>query len=118
MIEHVLVRYFSVMHSSSDIVVSMTCDAMPADELLIENLVKGLNRDGAASCYGNQLPFETSSLQEKFSRAFNYPDEDSEKTLKDIERLGIKAFFCSNVCAAYKRAVFNELGGFPDRTIF
>ena len=33
-------------------------------------------------------------------------------------RLGIKTYFCSNVCAAYKRDIFEQLGGFVNHTIF
>lgn len=35
-----------------------------------------------------------------------------------MERLGIKTFFCSNVCAAYRRDIYDKLGGFPLHTIF
>ena len=31
---------------------------------------------------------------------------------------GIKTFFCSNVCAAYRREIYEELGGFVRHTIF
>lgn len=30
----------------------------------------------------------------------------------------MKTFFCSNVCAAYNRKIFDELGGFVKHTIF
>ena len=32
--------------------------------------------------------------------------------------MGIKTYFCSNVCAMYRRDVFRELGGFEKHTIF
>ena len=40
------------------------------------------------------------------------------KTLEDLEGMGVKAFFCSNVCAAYRRDIYDELGGFVRRAIF
>ena len=40
------------------------------------------------------------------------------KSKEDIEKLGIKTFFCSDVCAAYKRDIFDRLGGYPDHAIF
>ena len=40
------------------------------------------------------------------------------KTAKDLPELGIKTFFASNVCAAYRRSYFDALGGFTDHTIF
>jgi rhamnosyltransferase len=53
-----------------------------------------------------------------YTRTFNYPEISRIKTKDDIEKMGIKAFFCSNVCAAYKREVFVQLGGFETPIIF
>ena len=35
-----------------------------------------------------------------------------------MDTLGIKTFFCSNVCAMYERGTFLRQGGFVKRTIF
>ena len=32
--------------------------------------------------------------------------------------MGIKTYFCSNVCAAYRKDIYDSLGGFEERTIF
>ncbi len=55
---------------------------------------------------------------ERYTRQFNYPEQPSVKTKADLLRLGIKTYFCSNVCAAYKRDIFEQLGGFVNHTIF
>ena len=55
---------------------------------------------------------------ERYTRQFNYPEQSSVKTKADLLRLGIKTYFCSNVCAAYKRDIFEQLGGFVNHTIF
>ena len=55
---------------------------------------------------------------EKYTRSFNYPEESRIKGKEDLPILGIKTFFCSNVCAAYKKEIFEKLGGFVERTIF
>lgn len=101
----------------------MTQDAVPNDEKLIENLLEPFSDNQNSGekigvCYGRQLPAKDSSLAEKFTRGFNYPDEDRLKTFDDIEKIGIKAFFCSNVCAMYRVSVYDELGGFIKKTIF
>ena len=62
--------------------------------------------------YARQIPREDSRLTEKFIRAYNYPKESMVKSEEDLQRLGIKTYFCSNVCAAYKRDVYLQLGGF------
>jgi len=38
--------------------------------------------------------------------------------VEDVETRGIKAYFCSDVCCAYKRHIYEELGGFVSHTIF
>ncbi len=116
--DHGNTRNRGVRHSEADVFVMMTQDAVPADEFLIEKLLEPLQMEKAAISYARQLPRQGATEIESFVRSFNYPDGDMEKSEKDLERLGIKTFFCSNVCAAYKREVFVELGGFVRHTIF
>lgn len=117
--DHGKTRNEGISYSDADICVLMTQDAVPADNRLIEALRDALQEDECiAAAYARQLPLEKSSLSEKFTRGFNYPDEPRVKTADDIKTLGIKAFFCSNVCAAYKRDIFDELGGFVNEAVF
>ena len=55
---------------------------------------------------------------ERYTRSFNYPEESRIKGAVDLGTLGIKTFFCSNVCAAWRRDRYLELGGFEKKTIF
>lgn len=107
-------------HASEDCdyLLYMTQDAVPNTEALIENMLEPFSDEKVAACYARQLASERSSLSEKFTREFNYPDEDIIKTASDIDRIGIKAFFCSNVCAMYRKSVYDSLGGFVKKTIF
>lgn len=117
--DHGATRNAGVEKSDADIFVCMTQDALPADECLIENLVKALlSRKDAAAAYARQLPEEDCNVIERYTRQFNYPEVSGIKGKEDIPALGIKTFFCSNVCAAYRRDVFARLGGFADHTIF
>ena len=52
------------------------------------------------------------------TRETNYPSESVVKTKKDEKRLGIKTYFCSDVCAMYRIDVYKKLGGFVKKTIF
>ncbi len=115
--DHGGTRHKGVRYSDGDVFITMTQDAMPADDRLVEKLTANLRGDVAVA-YGRQLAGENAGEGEKLSRAFNYPDVSEEKTLADLERLGIKTFFCSNVCAAYRRDIYEELGGFIRHTIF
>lgn len=116
--DHGKTRNRGVQCSDADYFVMMTQDAVPADEFLLEELLKPFGKERVAAAYARQLADEDSSEAEKYTRSFNYPDSSTIKTKADLERLGIKTFFCSNVCAAYNRKIFDELGGFVKHTIF
>lgn len=116
--DHGKTRNKGVRLSDAGIFVMMTDDAVPADEFMLEELIKALKQDKVAVAYARQLAGDESSEAEKFTRNFNYPDKGSVKTKNDIDKLGIKTFFCSNVCAAYDRSIFDSLGGFVKHTIF
>lgn len=116
--DHGRTRNQGVKLSDTDVFVMMTQDAMPADEFLLERLLEALRGEKAAVSYARQLPGRDSSEAERFTRQFNYPAESRVKTKEDLSELGVKTFFCSNVCAAYRRDVFDELGGFVNHAIF
>ena len=115
--DHGETRRRGVKKSDAEVFVMMTQDAMPADEYLIENLTAPLQGKVAAA-YARQLPNENCNLTERYVRSFNYPEQSCVKSLEDLPKLGIKTYFCSNVCAAYRREVYEELGGFVHHTIF
>lgn len=115
--DHGGTRRLGVMQSEAEIFVMMTQDALPADDRLLEQLTGRLGGNIAAA-YARQLPKEDCRNEECYSRTFNYPDHSRVKTKADMEELGIKTFFCSNVCAAYRRDIYNQLGGFVNRAIF
>ena len=116
--DHGGTRDRGVRMSTADLVVCMTQDAMPADETLIEELVKPFDDPKVWAAYARQLPNEDCREVEKYTRSFNYPEQSMVKTKEDLDRLGIKTFFCSNVCAAWRRKKYLELGGFVKHTIF
>ena len=117
--DHGKTRDQAARMSRADYLLFMTQDALPEDCHLIEKLVEAMERDekiGAA--YARQLPREDCRLMEQYTRQFNYPEQSRVKTKADIPTLGIKTFFCSDVCAAYRRDLFEELGGFESPVIF
>ena len=116
--DHGATRKMAVDMSDSDYFVCMTDDAVIIDDILIENLLKPLFEGEAAVSYARQCTKKTASLIERYVRNYNYPQKPQLKTVSDIERLGIKTYFCSDVCAAYDRAVYDKLGGFVERAIF
>lgn len=121
--DHGATRNRGARYSRADIMVFMTDDAVPADERLIENLVAAFDKRGPRGesvimAYGRQLPDKDCSMAERYTRAFNYPEESCIKTKEDLGRLGIKTFFASNACCAYDREKFWFQGGFVHKAIF
>ena len=98
-------------YQGQSIVICMTQDACPDNDRLTEELVHALDNDRLAVAYARQLPRKESTILERYTRQFNYPAESREKTKADLKDMGIKTYFCSDVCAAYNRKKYIENGG-------
>ena len=105
-------RQKAVMSSDCAYVLLMTQDAVPVDDGLIGYLHEALSGTDAAVAYARQVPYPDASRVERMYRTFNYPGKSVSKSAADIEKTGVKAFFCSDVCCMYKKAVFEKIGGF------
>lgn len=115
--DHGGTRNRAARQASGDILVFMTQDAIPEDEYFLEELLKPLGNNQICATYGRQVAREEAGPLEVFARKFNYPEEDLIKSSNDIDRLGVKAFFLSNVCSAFIADAFWKVGGFPEQTI-
>ncbi len=115
---HGRTRNVAADDASGEYLVFLTQDALPVDGRLLENLIAPLENDGRiAASYGRQIAYEHAYPIERFIRGFNYPEESRTKEKCDIPVLGVKTFFCSNACAAYRNDAFRTLGGFRGDTI-
>ncbi|GGJ35357.1 glycosyltransferase family 2 protein [Deinococcus roseus] len=104
-------------HREADVYVFMTQDALLEGEDALYQLVKPILQGEAIGAYGRQLPHQGSTLLEAYTRTFNYPATSQTKTRADVSRLGVKAYFFSNVFSAVQGKAFWDLGGFPSDTI-
>ena len=100
--------------SDADLLLFMTQDAMPYDNACVEHLVEKFSLPHVKAAYARQLPRDDCRTLERFTRGFNYPEESDIKDAGDLPKLGVKTFFCSNVCAMYDRRTYEELGGFVE----
>lgn len=116
--DHGDTRNRGVSHTEGDYLLFMTQDAIPADSRLVERLAAAFERPKVKAAYARQLPKEGCRELERYTRSFNYPKKSRIQTKADLDTLGIKTFFCSNVCAMYERETFLKQGGFVKRTIF
>jgi rhamnosyltransferase len=115
--DHGRTRNLAIRSTNSDIIVLMTQDALPADENMLEELIKPLADRDIALAYGRQMPRAKAGRLERFAREYNYPAHPLLKDKRDIERMGMKAFFCSNSCSAMRRETFERMGGFAEGVI-
>ena len=102
----------------SDVVIFMVQTAIPQNRYLVEKLTEPFKEERTAVVYGRHMTDDECSPIECCVRQFNYPPKGMIKSLEDAGKLGIRTFFNSNVCAAYKREIYMELGGFIRKTIF
>lgn len=106
-------RDFAFKQSKGKYVLFLTHDAVPANNVLIERMVDALeSTPKIAVVYGRQLPREDATYMECLVRDYNYPAEGHVYESKDIPAHGIKTFFMSDVCALYRRDVYEKIGGF------
>ncbi len=115
---HGKTRRDGVKLSDAPYFICMTDDALPKDETLVEHLMEPILKGEASFSYARQLPNEDCGVIERFTRVFNYSKQSRIKSIEDLEELGIKTYFFSNVCAAYTRADYDALDGFEPLMIF
>ncbi len=116
--DHGATRAYGALMAKSEYVLFMTQDAVCHDDYVIENLLKAFDDRKVGIAYARQLAREDADEIERMTRENNYPPESITKTKKDEKTLGIKAYFCSDVCAMYRLDVYKKLGGFVKKTIF
>lgn len=115
--DHGGTRNYAFRKAEGEIIIFLTQDATPLDIFFIENLIAPLKEASIPLSYGRQLPRDNADPIEFFARLFNYPEHSSIKDISQLSVLGIKTFFCSNVCSAIRRKEFEEVGGFPEKVI-
>ena len=110
--DHGRTRDMAMRCCTGDIAVFLTQDAVPAEAAFLERLIRPLADPSVAISVGRQLPRKDATRAEQLVRGFNYPAESFVRSGEDIPRMGIKAFFCSDSCAAYRKEIYLKLGGF------
>lgn len=110
---HGTTRDMALNESSGDFVCFLTQDAVPVSDDYLKRLVAPMVEDSnIALVSGRQLPKADARRFEQLVRDFNYPDFPSVRSKCDLEEFGIKTFFASDTCSAYRRTAYLECGGF------
>ena len=110
--DHGGTRDFALRQSEGDYVLFFTQDAIPTDTYCVEKLLSAFSSPDIAAVYGRQIAHPDAPEYEKLTRQFNYPDQARIWRESDIPRYGVKSYFFSNVCSAYRREAYLAVGGF------
>jgi rhamnosyltransferase len=111
--DHGGTRNLAAEEARGNVIIFMTQDALPVDSLVFEKLVEPLFLEDVVVTYARQLAAQKAALAEKYLRLNHYPPQSVTKNIKMVSELGIRTFQNSNVCAAYRKQEFKELGCFP-----
>lgn len=110
---HGATRDMALRATTGDFVCFLTQDALPASDAYLERLVTPMVGDPSiALVSGRQLPKADARRFEQLVRSFNYPDSPSVRSKSDLNKCGIKTFFASDSCSAYRRTAYLDCGGF------
>lgn len=115
--DHGGTRNLAVSRVTGDVFVFMTQDASFENKECLKNLISPLKHPTTAASYGRQISDENANPIEAFAKFFNYPSMEMIKGIEDLPKLGVRTFFFSNACSAIKKRAYEEVGGFPERTI-
>jgi len=104
--------------SNADYFIMMSQNAMPVASDLIAKLLHAFETEkDVAVAYARQILMESASEAEKYVLRYYFPEDSHVRSSRDIEAIGTGAYHCSNVCAMYKKSIFDELGGFLNHVI-
>lgn len=105
-------RDLALRESIGDYILFLTQDAEIGSETYIQSILKPFEDEKVAMVCGRQIAKKNATSYERLIREFNYPNKRMIKTKDDIEKMGIKAYYMSDVCSAYRRDIYFEIGGF------
>lgn len=111
---HGATRQMAAEHMDwAETLIFLTQDAVPTGDRPFATLLAVFEDPSVGAAYGRQLPRANAGGIERHARMFNYPDCSALRTFESRKELGFRAAFFSNSFAAYRRAAFDEVGGFP-----
>ncbi|WP_391528181.1 glycosyltransferase family 2 protein [Photorhabdus akhurstii] len=110
-------NYAVSLAKNSEFLVFLTQDAILANSTSLEKLLSCFDDPKVVAVCGRQIPHDDASPLAKHARFFNYQEQSCIKSRDNVANLGLKTAFMSNSFAAYRRDVFEKLGGFPENTI-
>ena len=101
----------------AEYLVFLTQDAILDEPDSLALLLKQFSDPKVGMTYGRHLPHPQASLIEKHARAYTYPENSAIRSKADLDELGFRAAFSSDVYAGYRASALRSVGGFPEHVI-
>lgn len=105
-------RDVALKESVGDFVLFFTQDAIIEQIDYIEQITSNFDDGAVAMVCARQKAKTDAAHYERLIRNFNYPMVKKVRTKADIATMGVKAFYMSDACSAYRRTAYFDLGGF------
>ncbi len=112
---HSLTREEAVMSAKGDIIIFITQDIVIEDNKFLHKLIKPIINHEANATYARQI--SKFNNIEKYTREYNYPKNSRVIAKDDISKLGLKAFFFSDVASAIDIKIFRKLNGYDQKNL-
>lgn len=112
MFDHGGSRDVALRESVGDFILFFTQDAVIEQTNYIEQIVSNFEDESVAMVCARQKAKPDAVHYERLIREFNYPAVKKIRTKSDIKTMGVKAFYMSDACSAYRRTAYFDLGGF------
>lgn len=110
--DHGGTRDLAFRHTTGDFVLFLTQDVLLEDKRYIECLLAPFEDMRVAAVSGRQVAREDARLYVKAVQEYRYPKQSRIWSAEESRALGILAFHLSDVCSAYRRTAYEEVGGF------
>lgn len=111
--DHGGTRQLALGNVQGEFVLFLTQDAVPANKNYVECLLRPFLNSSVGMVSGRQVPKPDARRYVQLVQEYNYPSVSNIRVKEDVRRLGIKAFFASDTCSAYRRAAVEKIGGIP-----
>jgi rhamnosyltransferase len=109
---------FGVKNSEADCFIIMSQNVIPNSPEVVSKLLSALESDpNCAVSYARQVVPDGHPETDKYLKRYFFSEDSAVLTSKDLESVKNGSISGINCCAAYRREVFDSLGGFPNHII-
>jgi rhamnosyltransferase len=115
---HARTRNFVASLAQGEILVFLVADAIPASKVWLQTLIANFDDQGVGAVYGRQLPRPGSSLEREDTLDTLYGEQRIVKDPGHRNGLGYRFYHFSDVNAAIRRSVWEEVPFPEDLRVF